>query len=194
MWGKPRELGVSPATIRIIPTGVGKTARFAPANPLPADHPHGCGENHNCTRTIRLLHGSSPRVWGKPFVAVVRIPTDRIIPTGVGKTPPAGLNASRWADHPHGCGENATEDLQAAIDYGSSPRVWGKPLREVFSMFINRIIPTGVGKTTTPPRTARGWTDHPHGCGENFHRGCSFESVFGSSPRVWGKLRNMPPA
>ena len=75
------------------------------------------------------------------------------------------------------------------VSYGSSPRVWGKETLTQKTVFNQRIIPTGVGKSGSRSELSVGNADHPHGCGEKDNipkitkRGC------GSSPRVWGKVK-----
>ena len=153
------------------------------------DHPHGCGENARRCVAGRQRGGSSPRVWGKPRHIAQGDRLRRIIPTGVGKTIKLNTDRLPTPDHPHGCGENGADPIHTDLRFGSSPRVWGKPLGDEDFTIEWRIIPTGVGKTP-------GWmcgiqvvSDHPHGCGENTIAQREFDAWTGSSPRVWGKQR-----
>ena len=97
--------------------------------------------------------------------------------------------SSAWiTDHPHGCGEKTIFIIQKPINGGSSPRVWGKE-RNLYDLSrLLRIIPTGVGKRTKRAGNGVGCPDHPHGCGEKVHPGHLALVLFGSSPRVWGKV------
>ncbi len=56
---------------------------------------------------------------------------------------------------------------------GSSPRVWGKRLRDNDLYRNGRFIPTGVGKTCVPSVFSRAPSVHPHGCGENIRAAIS---------------------
>ena len=92
---------------------------------------------------------------------------------------------------------------------GSSPRMWGTPLRGTLAFGTDRFIPTHVGNTNLMLMKTGDHTVHPHACGEHFL--CSFSvNVFcsvhphacgehlgrfssesdysGSSPRMWGTL------
>ncbi len=91
--------------------------------------------------------------------------------------------------HPHGCGENLRQQWMGVRAIGSSPRVWGKLPHGNRGISRLRFIPTGVGKTAGPGAGRRGTSVHPHGCGENSIAGAHGIIPGGSSPRVWGKLR-----
>ena len=111
----------------------------------------------------------------------------RFTPTGVGKTPPPPMSATRRQVHPHGCGEDGVTESTATRLGGSPPRVWGRPLGRACRGARARFTPTGVGKTPCWTTRTLNTQVHPHGCGEdsNHHQGTSEED--GSPPRVWGR-------
>ena len=75
-----------------------------------------------------------------------------------------------------------------AVGNGSSPRVRGKQLARFSPTFSAGLIPACAGKTNS----AHQWTPHiqahPRVCGENKVRAVVVVGLFGSSPRVRGKL------
>src|SRR5664280_1856153 len=75
---------------------------------------------------------------------------------------------------------------------GPSPRVWGERSESLPRELHARTIPTRVGRTQPPLRTAALPTDHPHACGENLRSWCNMSATCGPSPRVWGELRRIP--
>ena len=114
--------------------------------------------------------------------------SDRNIPTCVGKTLCSRRVRACRSEHPHMCGENPDCFLLSKRDFGTSPHVWGKPLRSHHTSHCSRNIPTCVGKTSTA-RTIHGHVpEHPHMCGENPSRHLLTSTPNGTSPHVWGKL------
>ena len=98
----------------------------------------------------------------------------------------------RIAVHPHGCGERPRSISAIWRRFGSSPRVWGTPMRHSRPFLPTRFIPTGVGNAAVTPPVKRNCTVHPHGCGERKIFSLTRCHVAGSSPRVWGTLGETP--
>ena len=187
-WGKQTVCQPWSATVRTIPTGVGKTEFLIFAIPMATDHPHGRGENGCATNGVKSDSGPSPRAWGKLDPSDLLAATRRTIPTGVGKTL-AGENVySHKPDHPHGRGENAIGNSSCHSPTGPSPRAWGKLLILISVIALLRTIPTGVGKTKLRSRNLTHNADHPHGRGENLCSCRASRYLHGPSPRAWGKL------
>ena len=112
MWGTQPGDGDKYIKARIIPTHVGNTSSaFNCAVPF-SDHPHACGEHGLASRSLDLIDGSSPRMWGTLVLTVNRRGILRIIPTHVGNTLRKSTTVERTSDHPHACGEHYTEYLQ----------------------------------------------------------------------------------
>ena len=126
MWGKPRLARRPHRAARTIPTHVGKTAYCSPTRSVNSDHPHACGENGTSIPAPMRSSGPSPRMWGKPKVALYTSCCIRTIPTHVGKTRLVMLSRCRAADHPHACGENRIVVENGGAYPGPSPRMWGK--------------------------------------------------------------------
>ena len=79
-----------------------------------------------------------------------------------------------------------------ATDPGSSPRVRGKPFQRFGRRSDCRIIPARAGQTPVWKGRECGITDHPRACGANSLFVFLFFLLFGSSPRVRGKLCRQP--
>ncbi len=141
--------------------GAPKSAAFI------TDHPHRRGENSPSAGRAGRCCGSSPQAWGKRYYPRRENESKRIIPTGVGKTHSRAQGAEGGSDHPHRRGENATPNSRSRRWFGSSPQARGKRYGVLTIVTTNRIIPTGVGKTSTLPRRPRIDADHPHRRGEN---------------------------
>ncbi len=153
-----------------------------------SEHPHACGENFRSPRERRACFGTSPRVWGKLHDLVCTRPMPRNIPTRVGKTIIRSSCRGLQPEHPHACGENFQTRFDHRPVRGTSPRVWGKQVRQAALPSHHRNIPTRVGKTNNLDGDIDVNAEHPHACGENAPtRGYSVPSI-GTSPRVWGKL------
>ena len=130
--------------------------------------------------------GPSPRVWGilrrwsraSGFI--------RTIPTRVGNISVRSAQDNSQSDHPHACGEYHMKIQIKSYRSGPSPRVWGISSRTHRSRGTGRTIPTRVGNMVCGRHRQYGITDHPHACGEYYHKLGMLKLLFGPSPRVWG--------
>ena len=68
-----------------------------------------------------------PRMRGKPRIRHTAAVQCRITPARAGKTYRAFYSILSITDHPRVCGENYSWDIDKRCDYGSPPRVRGKP-------------------------------------------------------------------
>ena len=78
---------------------------------------------------------------------LAKMQTERIIPTGVGKSATPGIKSFPSTDHPHGRGEKQMGPHVYLCPLGSSPRAWGKEFNGRRVIGATGIIPTGVGKS-----------------------------------------------
>ena len=107
-------------------------------------------------------------MWGRPGTERNPETTPRFIPTRVGQTSLENGAGMDLSVHPHACGaDEQAEELTAQID---------------------RFIPTRVGQTVSEEQEAPVRAVHPHACGADAVFGLPALCVFGSSPRVWGRL------
>ena len=151
----------------IIPTRVGTSIKSGLSDSVLWDHPHACGDKRPHLAILYPFGGSSPRVWGQEVAVAGDTVTLGIIPTRV------GTSQKRPMSHCTRC--------------GSSPRVWGQVKNERAIAPQVRIIPTRVGTRRNLSVCCAVSQDHPHACGDKYMDEIAFETVGGSSPRVWGQ-------
>ena len=137
-------------TYWIIPASAGQTETRTSAGRSTTDHPRECGANAMLQNGAYTGNGSSPRVRGKPGHRGVRVGGGRIIPASAGQTTSSPRSPTTPTDHPRECGANGGNDASSEADFGSSPRVRGKPARRHPPPLPPRIIPASAGQT---PRT-----------------------------------------
>ena len=174
MRGKRHSPDGGITTIWIIPAHAGQTTTWQFLPKHPSDHPRACGANGMRIVAGSRMHGSSPRMRGKPTVD-----NYRYICTMDNST-----------DHPRACGANRIASTKKHRSSGSSPRMRGKPRSSVTVRGSRRIIPAHAGQTTSTPTTSARGADHPRACGANVASNSSEDPVNGSSPRMRGKLEN----
>ena len=167
LWGTRSGIRSGIRSGRFIPTPVGNTIGGQHRYTLRPVHPHACGE-HVCNRGPRVLtDGSSPRLWGTPYVLPLHCSTVRFIPTPVGNTIKNSRVKQYRAVHPHACGEHTVSHHRCPFGSGSSPRLWGTHAGFNTPAFPIRFIPTPVGNTQYSV-TLKGLTPvHPHAWGEH---------------------------
>ena len=151
-------------------------------------HPHVCGELSRSVLGVPLTSGSSPRVWGTRHTMPLSYPFLRFIPTCVGNSTMNQCLLPSGPVHPHVCGELSSMTEEKQREYGSSPRVWGTPVRALWLVNFCRFIPTCVGNSFSESGSRSHSSVHPHVCGELRKRSLRLISPVGSSPRVWGTL------
>ena len=125
---------------------------------------------------------------GKPFPFLRVRASSRITPADAGKTcawKPIRLVSP---DHPRGCGENVDTGVEKLEIAGSPPRMRGKPNIAHLTRLIHGITPADAGKTGFLVVRAKQAEDHPRGCGENQKRLFKTGRIYGSPPRMRGKL------
>ena len=155
-------------------------------------HPHVGGESGSSPSGHKQSGGSSPRGWGKPDDSSSRSPSDRFIPTWVGKArPPDGLAPHRPV-HPHVGGESLGNGYSRRRWRGSSPRGWGKPRRRSVPSVRPRFIPTWVGKADGKAKVLIPAAVHPHVGGESLSTPSSSRSFARFIPTWVGKARTLP--
>ncbi len=152
MWGTHADFDFCHVLRRFIPTHVGNSHDEAgPAGSLTV-HPHACGELSCTSPPVTIRSGSSPRMWGTPFLSFLAIFLLRFIPTHVGNSLSGTRSPGRIPVHPHACGELSL--LPGAFPglAGSSPRMWGTHLLPFPFWPRSRFIPTHVGNSAVQGR------------------------------------------
>ena len=130
----------------------------------------------------------APRMWGILTECCAEAARLRFIPTRVGNTCASIMRQLASSVHPHACGEYLAFPFQPRLVAGSSPRVWGIPVRPAVRLKPNRFIPTRVGNTSAFSFSNSFSAVHPHACGEYDVEPGVMHGQLGSSPRVWGIL------
>ena len=131
----------------ITPAHAGKTsALLLPLCPL-EDHPRACGENKAPTSNAAIGKGSPPRMRGKRLTLRLGQRLVGITPAHAGKTSTKCGRSSTRRDHPRACGENDEERAQLIVDWGSPPRMRGKPPVRLVITGAAGITPAHAGKT-----------------------------------------------
>ncbi len=131
-------------------------------------------------------------MWGTQHSEPPTYAQQRFIPTHVGNTAWGTATISGSPVHPHACGEHHDPKPGSHGTTGSSPRMWGTPLRAEGHRHEGRFIPTHVGNTMTPSPAHTAPPVHPHACGEHpcGQKGTGMKG--GSSPRMWGTRIGRP--
>ncbi len=173
---------------RIIPAHAGQTDRPASSSTTRSDHPRACGANVSGFPSRDVNAGSSPRMRGKPMLAIVRHLRVRIIPAHAGQTSSLLLSILPTSDHPRACGANTAARPSPWSTCGSSPRMRGKPIINRVDGRSRRIIPAHAGQTSPSPTLGVPCPDHPRACGANMDGSYGAQCWDGSSPRMRGKL------
>ena len=125
MWGTPPISIYSLLHYRFIPTHVGNANINNPLVFWRSVHPHACGERSVDIHPSRVVHGSSPRMWGTRLRGKSRS-TNKTV-------------------HPHACGERRKNGSVPVQLFGSSPRMWGTLGISLCVSLYGRFIPTHVG-------------------------------------------------
>ena len=187
MRGKRAETVTVRGVSRIIPAHAGQTQSRQSQRPEHADHPRACGANRNTRIPTASAAGSSPRMRGKLGDPGGGVAARRIIPAHAGQTKPAWHRSLMPSDHPRACGANSGQPQTGGDDFGSSPRMRGKPAARSRRVMRVRIIPAHAGQTSAAARAGWSRPDHPRACGANVLTLHLHHAASGSSPRMRGK-------
>ena len=91
------------------------------------------------------------------------------------------------------CGADGAVAPGQLLNYGSSPRVRGRPHWRPPSEWVSGLIPACAGQTAAPAKSTCRQTAHPRVCGADPPPRPGRWHVQGSSPRVRGRLRIRKP-
>ena len=187
MRGKHRDQGGSQGRDGLIPAHAGKTEVAGRLNGAIRAHPRACGENAQDVPNRLATAGSSPRMRGKHITPEPVKRGTGLIPAHAGKTARRRSGSRAWAAHPRACGENLRMRGLPFVDWGSSPRMRGKPHKRGLCHLGCRLIPAHAGKTRWSRSDLSTPWAHPRACGENADLLTQYLPNAGSSPRMRGK-------
>ena len=125
MRGAPAVVGLDDADRGIIPAYAGSTPSGGRLSCRSRDHPRVCGEHIDGNTSDGYHTGSSPRMRGALFVAVVDHEEFGIIPAYAGSTLDRPTKRCYVRDHPRVCGEHGVYSASPMRNAGSSPRMRG---------------------------------------------------------------------
>ena len=188
MRGKLPVGGAVASRGRIIPAHAGQTPCPKAGVLQWTDHPRACGANFKTWVKQTENHGSSPRMRGKRVRARASATRARIIPAHAGQTHRMQRGFMAGPDHPRACGANVHTAYQLRFPAGSSPRMRGKRLHDRCHRQRGRIIPAHAGQTRRRQQRCHHPSDHPRACGANEVCRVIYFFLYGSSPRMRGKL------
>ena len=151
----------------IIPANTGRIKPAEGTDITTADHPREYGENdlpgtHPAVRT-----GSSPRIRGELSSCGVVLAGSGIIPANTGRMGGVGSPNEDGRDHPREYGENTGTTREALRRSGSSPRIRGESVQDLFRLLNVGIIPANTGRMCRCQVFLRARRDHPREYGEN---------------------------
>ena len=173
---------------RITPACAGKSRLFFCSRLNPEDHPRMCGEKRGIRLPGSLGRGSPPHVRGKDAVKRHSARGFGITPACAGKSTSALLFLSCSWDHPRMCGEKLAFSAVRVREMGSPPRMRGKGFPLLHFFVPAGITPAYAGKRAgTMTRFFTSW-DHPRVCGEKCFGFVHRLAVYGSPPRMRGKV------
>ena len=141
-----------------------------------------------CSMAAITAYGSSPRMRGKHQHRTAWRTSRWIIPAHAGQTGVAPCEWVAGSDHPRACGANGRAPLIVSEAGGSSPRMRGKHQVHLLAVAGDRIIPAHAGQTRSRRSALNTSSDHPRACGANQTDVGGGQSLYGSSPRMRGKL------
>ena len=157
----------------IIPAYAGNTSLLLELSAVARDHPRVCGEHLEQVARRVGQEGSSPRMRGTPSFQPVGTEYKGIIPAYAGNTLCANDCVTDSRDHPRVCGEHRVAEKGHQTPPG--------------------IIPAYAGNTPSQENTRLLKWDHPRVCGEHWLLRQAASCRAGSSPRMRGTPRALPP-
>ena len=171
---------------RFIPASAGNTCGQPERAKNEPVHPRVCGEHLRKKPSELSSIGSSPRLRGTPVKYRVELHVNRFIPASAGNTASWGISGPMSAVHPLVCGEHLSLSWRGRLINGSSPRLRGTLLTDIFSRSLNRFIPASAGNTLLLQPHCFPLVVHPRVCGEHFASAFAASVYGGSSPRLRG--------
>ena len=130
-------------------------------------HPRAYGENPAPISARTQSGGSSPRIRGKRTLRIYNIGRAGLIPAHTGKTRVRVLLMRQLRAHPRAYGENQRIDVKVSSEWGSSPRIRGKPTVTFLQTPSSGLIPAHTGKTSPDTDHVVVIGAHPRAYGEN---------------------------
>ena len=129
---------------------------------------------------------------GRGYVFPGNLPYLGITPARAGKRLSLDPDGRPTGDHPRACGEEKNRGLSCVASAGSPPRVRGRAALRHSVVCAQRITPARAGKSGNSLFRFLFSGDHPRACGEEAYSIVTAWSVWGSPPRVRGRVDCKP--
>ncbi len=169
------------------PHGRGEDSHtLRPASTSLETPPRAWGRQYGADRIITATE-TPPRAWGRPLLNQKPEKLDGNTPTGVGKTSLTSCCQMKRPKHPHGRGEDNSDDSLRRSSEETPPRAWGRRCEFDIGRPCNRNTPTGVGKTPAMLIGLLATPKHPHGRGEDWRFSARLPNNQETPPRAWGR-------
>ena len=188
MRGKGQHIHERRVDQGITPAYAGKSISSILMNSMMLDHPRVCGEKQDIVAQSIFVLGSPPRMRGKDLRSDYSGNPQRITPAYAGKRLHHGQFAGCPWDYPRVCGEKNLAPEKGDTKKGSPPRMRGKEPNHHERKTGVRITPAYAGKRHKAVLSSGRYGDHPRVCGEKNILPLPFPSVWGSPPRMRGKV------
>ena len=161
-----------------------QTPHASSSSRSPRDHLRVCGADVTDINQVEETMGSSPRVRSRHCMICTVFAGFGIISACAEQTVLTRVISSSGRDHLRVCGADVADELVAALDLGSSPRVrsrhrlptWSRPFRGIISACAEQTL-----RRPTRPHHGR---DHLRVCGADLMATLCDPFRLGSSPRV----------
>ncbi len=171
---------------RFIPAPAGNMIRSRHQKLKTSVHPRACGEHEMYRGSTANCIGSSPRLRGTCQASRRISNRRRFIPAPAGNIAPAAMRLSATSVHPRACGEHGKARGVTAGRVGSSPRLRGTLIRNLYRLRLPRFIPAPAGNMINDKCPSGYLSVHPRACGEHNEESKLFCKLIGSSPRLRG--------
>ena len=178
---------------RITPADAGTSWQVLRLQPLPPDHPRGCGDKCDWMAFFISSCGSPPRMRGQDTWVSMDCHTPRITPADAGTRALMREGLNEMKDHPRGCGDKNYFSINFYWFIGSPPRMRGQVIPPGLSLSRCWITPADAGTSCHNQATVTFLGDHPRGCGDKKKKDWFVPVFLGSPPRMRGQVHGFCP-
>ncbi len=173
----------------ITPADAGTSWQVLRLQPLPPDHPRGCGDKCDWMAFFISSCGSPPRMRGQDTWVSMDCHTPRITPADAGTRALMREGLNEMKDHPRGCGDKNYFSINFYWFIGSPPRMRGQVIPPGLSLSRCWITPADAGTSCHNQATVTFLGDHPRGCGDKTWYPNGVVPPRGSPPRMRGQAQ-----
>ena len=151
----------------LTPAHAGKTLACSLTPCCRRARPRACGEDLGQHSHNLQFFGSPPRMRGRRGADREARHPKGLTPAHAGKTAPGRSTGPAHRAHPRACGEDRWANTRNRREYGSPPRMRGRPMRTVHCPAPWWLTPAHAGKTIFCRTSTSRSGAHPRACGED---------------------------